>query len=30
MSKETMQLFREYHEATMPEVERRLGNGRHR
>jgi hypothetical protein len=25
MSSETMRLFQEYHEATMPEVERRLG-----
>jgi len=27
MSKETMPLFQEYHEATMPEVERRVDKG---
>ena len=30
MSSETMRLFQEYHEATMPEVERRLGTFRAR
>ena len=30
MSKDTMRLFQEYHEATMPEVERRLGSLRAR
>ena len=30
MSKDTLRLFQEYHEATMPEVERRLGTLRAR
>src|SRR5205814_2166483 len=30
MSKDNLRLFQEYHEATMPEVERRLGNIRAR
>jgi hypothetical protein len=30
MSKETMRLFQEYHDATMPEVQRRLGTLRAR